>query len=84
MYKLLSFSYFHLPLPSYAVAYNLGAHRLSLSLLLVAGGMICELATRTVSEAVGGTEFDKIIADFLSTEFEKLGKKSDVSIFVWS
>ena len=71
----LSFSYFHLPLPSYVVVYNLGAHSLSLSLLLVAGGMFCELATRTVSEDVGGTEFDKIIADFLSAEFEKLGEK---------
>ena len=53
------------------MVYNLGAHTLTISLLLVTGGMYCELATRTVRGNVGGAEFDKVIADFLAAEFEK-------------
>ena len=53
------------------LVYNLGAHTLTLSLLLVAGGMYAQLVTRRVCEGVGGEEFDSAIADFLSSEFEK-------------
>jgi molecular chaperone DnaK len=58
------------------VVYNLGAHTLTLSLLLVAGGMYSQLATKTVRGGVGGNEFDKAITDFLTSEFEKQWKVS--------
>ncbi|CAI8030971.1 Heat shock 70 kDa protein 14 [Geodia barretti] len=60
-----------LRIPSHVMVYNLGAHTLTLSLLLVAGGMYSQLATKTVWDSVGGNEFDKAIADFLASEFEK-------------
>ena len=60
---------------SHVVVYNLGAHTLTLSLLLVAGGMYSQLATKTVRGGVGGNEFDKAITDFLTSEFEKLKPK---------
>jgi molecular chaperone DnaK (HSP70) len=61
---------------SHVVVYNLGAHTLTLSLLLVAGGMYSQLATKTVRGGVGGNEFDKAITDFLTSEFEKQWKVS--------
>ena len=74
----LSFSPFlpsSLRIPSHVMVYNLGAHTLTLSLLLVAGGMYSQLATKTVWDSVGGNEFDKAIADFLASEFEKYNTK---------
>ena len=69
------------------MVYNLGAHTLTLSLLLVAGGMYSQLATKTVWDSVGGNEFDKAIADFLASEFEKYNNKKrfldEFSLFIF-
>ena len=56
--------------PSHVLVYNLGAHTLTLTLLLVTSGMYSEVVTRCVCD-VGGRECDKVIADFLATEFER-------------
>lgn len=70
LYPPLPRSSLSLLLSSYALVYDLGAHTLSLSLLLVTGGMYCEMVTRCV-EGVGGRECDEVIANFLANEFER-------------